>query len=455
MKIKNPIAKSLSDLKYIVITVLLTQMSLVYSQPKVPSQLKLQLNNNISQDVIVLYDDATYQFGSIVKHSVLSSLKDLQIEEIRSFSRLPMIVLRFKNLAQFSQFVNNPAVIAVYENKLLYPTLTQSLPLIRQPEVAAMSQTGRTTTVVVLDSGVNYALPTFGGCTAPATPTNCKVVVSFDEAPDDGQLDDNGHGTNVSGIILGVAPDAKLAVIDIFNGATTTVSLVIAGINWAIANQSLYNIVAINMSLGDGTLYTSPCDSIATNPFLTAINNANAAGITTVVSSGNEGFTNGISNPACTPSAVSVGAVYDSNVGGINYGFCADNTTTADQVGCFSNSANFLDILAPGALITSAGITLSGTSQAAPHVSGAIAVLSAAYPLESPASIVSRLSLNGAPITDARNGNITPRIDIRAALGNIDVFLDEDIPFLPPWGLVVLGTGLFAITRKFINGGQH
>jgi hypothetical protein len=76
---------------------------------------------------------------------------------------------------------------------------------------------------------------------------------------------------------------------------------------------------------------------------------------------------------------VSVGAVYDSNVGSVTAGFgnnaCTDRKTSADKITCFSQVANFLTALAPGVFITAAGVRQGGTSQAAPHVAGAVAAM--------------------------------------------------------------------------------
>ncbi len=213
-----------------------------------------------------------------------------------------------------------------------------------------------------------------------------------------------------------VAPTSHVAAINVFGASSTTSSaLVISAINWGIANQAAYNITAINMSLGDGTDNTSPCSNPQLNAYVTPVANAKAAGIISVAASGNDAFTDGIDGPACTPGVVSVGAVYDSNIGSIAYSICSDSTTAADKVTCFSNSASFLTMLAPGARITAAGYTLYGTSQATPHVSGAIAVLRSAFPSETADQIVSRLTSSGVPVTDPRNGIITPRLNLLAA----------------------------------------
>jgi hypothetical protein len=65
----------------------------------------------------------------------------------------------------------------------------------------------------VLDTGVNYLHSDFG-CTAVNTPSStCRVVYSFDSAPDDGTLDDDGHGSNVSALCRKSLLKLKLLVL--------------------------------------------------------------------------------------------------------------------------------------------------------------------------------------------------------------------------------------------------
>lgn len=184
---------------------------------------------------------------------------------------------------------------------------------------------------------------------------------------------------------------------------------------------------------------------------------ARDAGILSVVSSGNDGHGDGLTDPACVPEALSVGAVYDADAGQVSYSDCSDASTAPDQVSCFSNSAHFLSALAPGALITAAGLTaeegpgatdtLAGTSMAAPHGSGLAALLAAADPGAGVAAIEARMLTTGKPVTDPRNGLVFPRTDALAALDPPEP--DEDIPFLPWWALAGLG-GLLAVlgTRR-------
>lgn len=351
-----------------------------------------------------------------LKQRVLKDLAPDEAHVLKDYRHIPMLLLRLDGSAPLIRLLQRADVAAVYENVKLFPVLAQSLPLVGQPAVAqAMGRTGAGKTVAVLDTGVDYTRSELGSCTAPGVPSGCRVVAALDTAPDDGVRDDNGHGTRVAATVAGIAPGAGIAAIDVFSDGNGYSSDIIEGIDWAIANRSAYDIVAINMSLGDGVNNASPCTS--GSPFRTPIIQAKNAGILTVVASGNEGYTNGISGPACVPEATSVGAVYDANVGGVTWSACSDAATAADMVACFSNSAGFLTFLAPGALITAAGATSGGTSFAAPHAAGALAVLAQAFPGDTAAQRLARLTGSGTAVTDSRNGIAKPRLNLLAAQG--------------------------------------
>jgi subtilisin family serine protease len=130
-----------------------------------------------------------------------------------------------------------------------------------------------------------------------------------------------------------------------------------------------------------------------------------------------------IAVPACIRGAIAVGAVYDDNAGAVSFG-CTDSTTRADQVACFSNSSTAVDVMAPGAPVTSAGIgggvsTFLGTSQACPAAAGVAALLFEANRGLGVDALEAALRNTGRPVADTRNGQNFPRIDARAAVDSV------------------------------------
>ncbi|MEO0604267.1 MAG: S8 family serine peptidase, partial [Myxococcota bacterium] len=330
----------------------------------------------------------------------------------RSYEHLPVVSVDVDDLGAAYAILDHPDVVSVQEDLILEKTDASALPYIRQPEAAAEGYTGDGTAIVVIDTGLNYRHSDFG-CTAPGVPASCPVVAVGEFAPNDNQLDADGHGTNVSAIALSVAPEADIIGLDVFQGSGASLTDILDALDWSVANQATYNIASINMSLGLGG-YTSPC---TTTPFEAGIAAAKAAGMSVVVASGNDSQINAISTPACAPSAFSVGAVFDQTETG--WGHCMGDVREADRVVCFSNSASFLDLLAPGYNVTGGGHEMSGTSMAAPHVAGAMAVLRAADPNATVAELEQRLQDTGVTVTDHRNGLSFRRLDLAAAVDGL------------------------------------
>lgn len=335
------------------------------------------------------------------------------VELDHRYENFPLVSLRLDDLPAAEALLTLPGLVRIEPDRRLELNLTESLGVISQATAEASGFTGAGTSVAVLDTGADYTHADLGSCTAVGTPASCRVAYATDFATSDGSRDDNGHGTNVSAIVAAVAPDTDILALDVFSGGSATSTDIAEALDWVIANQATYNIAAINMSLGSSA-YTAPCST----SFATAFANLRSAGVAIAVASGNNAYTNAISWPACDANVLSVGAVYDSNMGAVGWSGCSDSSTAADKVTCFSNSASFLDILAPGALIVAGGYTMGGTSQATPHVAGALAVVRAANPTATVMEVEDKLLDNGDPITDTRNGYSFPRLDLASAVAD-------------------------------------
>ena len=303
--------------------------------------------------------------------------------------------------------------------------------LIHSDSVNALGITGVGQAIAFIDTGVDYSLAEMGGGGFP----NSKVIGGTDVADKDSDpMDCEGHGTSVAAIAAGstgVAPGAKIVAIKVFSSNGTcdeaTDSDILQGINYAITNRARFGIIAINLSLGgesDDHSDHGYCDS-SDPSYASAMDSATAAGMLVVVSSGNGARSNQLASPACMSSAVSVGAVYSSDFFRVRWSDpdgCTDSPASSDQVVCFSDSATPLTLLAPGAfwdVVTKGGgrdPNFAGTSASAPAVAGAIALVAQARPDLSLSGIVGLLRATGKPVTDARNGIVTPRLDTLAAV---------------------------------------
>jgi subtilisin family serine protease len=397
---------------------------------KIDPELQAAVAQGQARDVIVLLDERETESMRLASSALRPErtallARGLNAQKQRLFNHLPMShittladtpqlpvsILRIHAQDALLALARAPEVVGVVADRPNHLFVDANLALVNQPTAASAGNLGAGTAVAVLDTGTDYTRSAFG-CWAAGTPASCKVAYAADFGIDDGSLDDNGHGTNVAGIVLAMAPATKILALDVFRGNQALTSDILSAISWVIANRAKYNIVAMNLSLGGGS-YSAAC---AHDVFAGALASARAAGVIPVIAAGNEATPRALASPACVPAAVSVGAVYAANFGGVQAGVCNDGGSAADKVACFSNSAPFLTMLAPGVAIAAAGITMSGTSQATPHVAGAVAVLRAAFPSETVDQTLTRLTASGKSVIDARNGYLKPRLDLASAL---------------------------------------
>lgn len=221
--------------------------------------------------------------------------------------------------------------------------------------------------VAIIDTGMDYTHPDLRG--------NYKggynAIVST-ASP----MDDQGHGTHVSGTIgavrdaagvAGVAPKASLYAVKVLDkNGSGQYSWIIDGIEWAVTNH----MDVINMSLGGGQ---------GNEALKQVMQKAGEAGVTVVCAAGND--SGPVNYPAKYPQAIAVSA--------------SDNT---DKIASFSSRGAEIAVIAPGVNIYSTRrgggyTTMSGTSMASPHVAG-LAALAVGAGAKTPDQV--RKALTGA-----------------------------------------------------------
>jgi subtilisin family serine protease len=355
----------------------------------------------------------------------------------------------------------SPEVARIDIDRRMRASLAESAALIRAPETHAEGVTGKGAIVAVVDTGIDTDNPDLADDLAgeacflhkPSGSGACPNGAARQTGRGSAE-DDEGHGTSVSAIITsrgtasprGVAPDAKIVAVKVLGAdGTGPTSDIVAGLDWILSSRR--DVKVVNMSLGGDEVFAGGCDDAdaITRAYASVLNALRARGVTVFAASGNGGSASGMGDPACVRSVVSVGAVYDANLGEQSHGdTCEDAATAADQVTCFTDADGTLDLVAPGAAITAAkrggGVdAFVGTSAAAPHASGVAALMLEAKPALVPDQIEATLKSTGVPVNDSRRGVVFPRVDALAAVRAV-----PGLPDVAPPGSLPAGTSSFA-----------
>merc|ERR550532_388811 len=246
-------------------------------------------------------------------------------------------------------------------------------------------RSGSSATVFVLDTGVRTTHNDFGGRAAPGADVSSGRLVECSGSTSCA-ADRQGHGTHCAGsaggTTYGVATSAQVRSVKVLSDSGSGQwSWSYSALDW-IATGSVRPAIA-SMSLGGGGVISAMGD---------AVNAAVSAGVTVVVAAGNDNSDACGFSPAYVPNAITVGS-----------------TDSTDSRSSFSNYGSCVDIWAPGSNVVSASSssdsgtrTLSGTSMACPHVSGAAALILGADNSKNPSKVISDL-LDDA-VRDALSG---------------------------------------------------
>jgi serine protease AprX len=326
--------------------------------------------------------------------------------------------------AELSKIAADPRVEGVYLDRPIFATmertnLTTGAGLVREQ----LGYTGRGVGVAVIDSGItNYHDDLYRNTNRVS---HFKDFTNTTSVWSNGASDDYGHGTHVAGIIAGtgydsngkhkgIAPGAKLIGLKVMDRyGRGYMSDVIAAIDYAVSVKGTYNIRVINLSVAAGVF-----ESYWLDPLTLAAKRAVDNGIVVVASAGNLGQnkygqeqTGGITSPGNAPWVLTVGASSEeasskrgndtiakfSSVGPTWIDFQAKPDLVAPGVGIESlaDSHTTLYQTLPSMLLSGSiwglgykpYMSLSGTSMAAPVVSGTVALMLEANPKLTPNAV--------------------------------------------------------------------
>lgn len=343
------------------------------------------------------------------------------VEVVRRFAAVPALALTVHDAATLARLASDEAVARIDLDVGGRGSLARSVAQIGADLRHDRGNDGAGEVLAILDSGVDTDHPSLAGriihqaCFSQNA--HCHNGATQDIGPGAAE-DDAGHGTHVAGILAsdgtvgspGVAPGAELVAIKVtyncsFAGCFDAFSEIVAGLDHLITYHDSLGTRAVNLSLGTDARFPGPCDgSTAYNMAgADAVNALLDLGVTTVAASRNDGDKAQMSSPACLENVIAVAAI--------------DRTPVITS---FSNTNAETDVAAPGVGIVSLAIgggtrSATGTSMAAPHVTGCAALLFQAHPHWTAADATQRLLTSPDTATDPANGVRAPSLDCSPA----------------------------------------
>jgi len=293
-----------------------------------------------------------------------------------------------------------------------------------------------------------------------------EVLIIDDWASAEGSM----HGEAVADILRAVAPGATIRFCKL-DFSRQDAGDIAACLLEAMRLHPRIRVVNMSFAVGDRA-FDRPCGFFE-NTLARAIRRLLLRGVIFVAASGNDGLRGALRFPACMPEVISVGASYDLS-GPVEFRndqlYCQE-VAAVDRVTCYSNVAGYLDLVAPGTVVsTPSAPAFGGTSAAAPIVSGVVALMLSADPSLDGRAVVELLRQTAASAFDPSSGRLFPRVDayravravlppMRSTLSRFDTdgdgFIDDVELFraIDLWVAAQIEDGLFfALIDHWVRG---
>ena len=333
---------------------------LLASTVAIPLQSFAEKPEQAKSPVVILFNDK-------VSQNNLDLIKSNGGEITRTYKIINGLAANLPQQA-IENLKNNPSIIAVDPDIEFYALELDADSRIGADQVWAHPDypaTGNGVRVAILDTGIDTDNPEFAG----------RIILCESEmGPSEPTCEDNhGHGTHAAGIAgaagvdnnaKGVAYDVSFLIDKVLSqSGSGSLSGIIAGIDWAVANDA--KVISMSLSTSPYPYQNEDHCDLWFQTMTSAVNNAFADGVTVVAAAGNSG-SSGVGAPACIRSTIAVAAVDDNdNIAGFSSigGAVKDHGISAPGVNIYSSL--------PGNNYSS----WSGTSMATPVVAGTAALL--------------------------------------------------------------------------------
>jgi serine protease AprX len=339
-----------------------------------------------------------------------------------------------------------------------------NLNAIHATEVWAMGHTGSGVVIANMDTGVDANHPDLaakwrGGINSWFDPYGQHAT----------PYDFNGHGTQTMGLMvggaasgtaIGVAPSARWIAVKIYNDAgQATLSNIHLSFQWLMdpdGNPSTMDAPdVVNASWG----LTNAAPGMCNLEFNEDIQALNTAGIGVVFAAGNDG-------PSAASSVSPANNPYGYSAGAVDEALAIADQSSRGPSGC--DGSIFPKLVAPGVNVVTSDLsfgglpvyaTVTGTSFAAPHVAGAMALLAAAFPAATVLELKAALT-GTAQGLGAEGANSTFGYGLTNALAAYDLLADgvgagraPNITSLPLSSAMENRSYLYQVTATDPDGG--